>query len=95
LRSFAKLIDQIGAIHPRPIIVTAIDDGYWVHRGRESGTAETPDDAAFELRTGCNKLSNVICAAVGDRRGKSVVAILGRYEIVAAIVQQLHGATDA
>jgi len=63
--------------------------------GRERGAAETPDDAAFQLGARRNKLTNIIRAAVGDGRGKTVVAILGCHKVVAAIVLQLHGAIGA
>ena len=75
--------------------MSAIDNGYRVHRGREGGAAETPDDAAFRLGARGNKYIDVIWAAVGNGRGKSVVAIFWRHKIVAAIVLQLHCATSA
>ncbi len=89
------MISLISASHPCPIVVSAIDERDGVHRGRKRGAAPTPADAIFPLGARRNKYIDVICATVGDGRGKSVVAIFWRHKIVAAIVLQLHGTISA
>ena len=67
--------------------MTAVNKRNGVNRGGLGDAAETPNDAAFGLRAWRNELSNVICAAMGDGRGKGVGAIFGSHQIVAAVIQ--------